>query len=180
MFFDKALDLANVLWKANMIDGTEITPGPQTYIKIDRNILESFELTSNGKSIFKINTKKKTLVHRMKTFTQQTTPGGIIVKAGKGKLLKIVSPKNKTPKTQVILRIKIIALLEKNKNPQKNIKYEILENNKIIQEYEFDPKQSMIYYYYHNGKIETRDRFSVKTPYTPIKLRSEELTHLNG
>ena len=55
MFFDKALDLANVSWKAIMSDGNQILGGPQTYPKIDRNKLIIFELTHKGKTIFTTN-----------------------------------------------------------------------------------------------------------------------------
>lgn len=159
MNFYSVLDLTDVFWKANTIDGTQILQGHQTYPKINRNNLESFELFHKGKSVFKINTVKKTLIHRLKTTGQ----------------LHIQTQKN-----SITTRVRVTALLYKNKDTAKNTKYEIKENKKIVQEYEFDPEESVIYYHYEDGKDETRNKFSIIFPYTPIKLRPEELSHLNG
>lgn len=159
MFFRNSLDHADVFWKVNLFNGNIISQGPHTYEKIPRDEIESFELLHKGKQIFKINTSKRTLIHRLRT-TSNT--------------------KLSTLENEIIQRVRVTALLKKNINPEKNIKYKIEENYKIIQEYEFDPEESVIYYHYENGKSDIRYKFGMMFPYRPIKLRPEEMNQLIG
>ena len=67
-------------------------------------------------------------------------------------------------------------MLEKNKNdPTKNKSYSVSK-----QTYEFDPELSEIYYIFEDGHIEKRNDFADVSPYRPLELLEEELTHLNG
>lgn len=166
MIFRKGLlDLAKITWKVNLINGVPILQGPHKYETIQRDNIKSFELYKKNifffkKIIFKVFTDGKTLVHRLKTTGQMTI--------------------NKKQKNKIKERVRITALLKKNSDSDKNIKYMIKENNQIVQEYEIDPNESIIYYYRENKKIEIKNKFSNEFPYSPIKLRVEELLHLNA
>lgn len=159
MFFKKALDFANTTWKINLDDGNSISEGPEKYETLQRDRIKSFEIIHKKKSVFKVNTDGKTLVHRLKS------TGSMLVSSGQNNIKE---------------RVRITAVLKKNPNPAKNIKYSLKENNKIIQEYEIDPKESVIYYFRENRKTETKNTFGNTFPYSPLKLRKEELLHLNG
>ena len=178
MFFKKSLDLANLTWKANLADGNTILQGPQKYETIPRSILKSFELIYKGKIVFNVKTYKKTLVHRLKTtgtLSQQE-----IVPSKLEKILNFFFKKPYPKQNKINERVRITAILEKNSDFTKNIKYTIKENGKTVQEYEIDPSKSTIYYYRENRKTETINQFGDTFPYSPIKLRDEEMIHLNG
>lgn len=170
------IDLANAKWRAIYKDGTI----EEKYSEINRNKLKSFEIHfKNPNAIIRKNhvitveIKGKTLVHRLRS----KGSGKLGAKIKQDKLEQV--EKISVP-LEISRRIRIIALLQKNTNHSKNKKYIITENKKIVQEYYFDPSLSEIYYIYEDGKIETKNNFGIDSPYHPIKLREEEMLHLNG
>lgn len=159
MLFSSAINLYDVFWKVNLINDGEILQGNHTYETIDRNTVESFELIHRNKSIFKINTNKKTIIHRLKT-------------RGQFNMNDLQS--------RIMTRFRITAVLSKNKDESKNIIAQIFEGKKLIQQYSYDPVLSKIYYHFGNGKMEIKNEFGDISPYLPIKLRLEELEHLKN
>jgi len=144
------LMLADAKWTAVNSDKTTT----ENYNEVNRDKLQSFELKYKKKiffiipssSVIKLDTKGKTLLHRLKT----------------------IAKSNQTTMT-IHNRVRIIALLQRNKNPAKNKHY----NN-----YSFDPDLSEIHYIFEDGTIQKRNDFGDRSPYLPLELIPEELEHL--
>ncbi len=141
--------MENVTWKATFLDGT-ILFDVKKYREINRDNLKNFELLFTNTTSFGVETKGKTLVYRMKTRAKATTH---------------------STKLTPMYRVKILALLQKNKDDTKNIKYE---------KYSIDPDLSEIYYIFADGSVIKRKAFGVASPYLPLELFPEELEHLIG
>jgi len=160
--------LANAKWIATNSDGTITT----NYNEINRDTLDTFELKYkkqrfliSKKLIFKLPTKGKTLIHRLKTQAKGKYTSEIYIQ---NKQAKELHPSQLMPLTKH-RRIRIIALLQRNKNPKKNKTY----NN-----YSFDPNLSEIHYIFEDGTIQKRNDFGDRSPYLPLELFPEELKHL--
>lgn len=141
--------LSDAKWTATNSDGT-IT---ENYNEINRDKLDTFELKYKKRnlftskySVFKLSTKGKTLIHRLKTRAKSNQ--------------KTMTIQN---------RIRIIALLQRNQDPTKNIHY----NN-----YSFDPELSEIHYIFEDDTIIQRNDFGDRSPYHPLELFPEEIKHL--
>lgn len=142
--------LRDAKWTAINSDKTTT----ENYNQINRDRLESFELKIKKRklflfkvsSIFKLDTNKKTLIHRLKT-----------------------RAKSNQTSLNIQKRFRITALLQRNKNPQKN---------KTYYNYSFDPDLSEIHYIFEDGTIQKRNDFGNRSPYLPLELFPEELEHL--
>ena len=162
------LVLRDATWTAINSDDT-IT---ENYNEINRDTLETFELKYKKRnlftsefSVFKLSTKGKTLIHRLKTQAKSKHSSQIYVKK--------TSIKSKQPSKIIPLskhkRVRITALLQRNQDSAKNKYY----NN-----YSFDPNLSEIHYIFEDGTIEKKNDFGDCSPYLPLGLFSEELQHL--
>ena len=141
--------LKDATWTAINNDGTITT----NYNEINRDTLDSFELKYKKRNlftsenlVFKVNTNGKTLLHRLKT----------------------IAKSNQTSLT-IQKRIRVTAILQRNKNPR---------YNKSYGNYSFDPNLSEIHYIFEDGTIIQRNDFGDKSPYLPLELYPEELQHL--
>ena len=161
------LMLDNAKWTAANSDGTITT----NYNEINRDTLDTFELQYKKKRflipkklIFKLPTKGKTLIHRLKTQAKSKHTSKIYMENIREKLKPIKSIPLTTHQ-----RFRITAVLQMNNNPQKNKTY----NN-----YSFDPELSEIYYIFEDGTIQKKNDFGDRSPYLPLELFPEELEHL--
>ena len=143
--------LRDATWTVVNFDRTTTTH----YNQINRDKLDSFELKYKKRKlltseflVFKLNTNGKTLIHRLKTQAKSKLSG---------------------TEFNIQKRIRITALLQRNKNPQKNKSYG---------NYSFDPELSEIHYIFEDGTIERKNDFGDRTPYLPLELFPEELEHL--
>ncbi len=178
------LDLTTATWKVIYHDGT-IIDDPKLYKSIDRKKIDEFVITIKNTDAlvrkypsFRIKTKGKTLIRRLKTKFSTISNTSLYNRSP----IVSITPKNKSeiiPKINQ-QRILITALLKKNIYSSKNKKYHIIQNDKLVQEYFFDPRISEIYYTFEDDTIEKRNDFGVTSPYLPFPLHQEELTHLNG
>jgi len=172
------LDLASASWKAINSDQSVIDD-KKLYNTIDRNKLEFFELHTKKKGllvwlrisskdyVFRIKTNGKTLIHRLKTQGR----GNLAVSLEGNLAVSLEGNLGTSSKLKVTKRIRITALLQKNKDSAKNVKYS---------NYEFDPNLSEIHYLFEDGTTQIRNDFGDSSPYLPLELIQTELEHLNG
>jgi len=156
------LVLDDASWKVTNSDGT-IT---ENYNDINRDKSDTFELTYKKRTLFRskfssfrLNINKKTLIHRLKSKGTSTVKASFDRKTRKTKSMPVIIKK----------RIRITALLQRNKDDTKNKQYS---------NYCFDPELSEIYYIFEDGTIQKRNDFGDKSPYLPLELFPEELEHL--
>lgn len=148
----------------------------KNYNKINRDNLTSFELKYKKRNlitseslVFKLDTKGKTLIHRLKTQAKSKHTSQIYMQNPQSKLKLAQKLKSIVIPLTQYKRVRITALLQRNQDPTKNKYY----NN-----YSFDPELSEIHYIFEDGTKQKRNDFGNRSPYLPLELFPEELEHL--
>ena len=164
------LDFTDISWKAKNKNGLTQDKKLTKYTDIVREGLDIFEISYKKRNLFtvkhptfKAHIKGRTLIHRLKSKGSMSMGGY-----------------KKSGSLNIQQRILIIAILQKNKDSTKNKKYTITQNTNNYQTYEFDPLLSEIYYIFDDETVEKHQEFGVTSPYGPLELTPEELSHLNG
>lgn len=155
--FNQAINLTEVFWRAEHSDGEIICRGPSQYEKLDRNKLEIFTFIYKNKPILEIHPNGRTLVWRMKTIKNQRVSTG---------------------EERILARVHILALLAKPGGQGDQRCQVPWHPGYEPQVYFHNMEETTIYWLFENAKVETRNKFSVISPYRALHLREDEFTHL--